>query len=159
MSCAQLDQVMLPTHTIDITHLTQQYWVLILSLTMHQFGPRIKLITYPTTSRCTTSYTTVAGNETNRCIRDVICFSIIFFIILIYRCIRDILCFSIIFFIIFFCRCIGDILGFSIMFFIVFFAFAQLGYLLFGTQELCYGNQNLAIKTEKKTQILLARID
>ena len=31
-------------------------------------------------------------------------------------------------------QCTGDILGFSVMFFIVFFAFAQLGYLLFGTQ-------------------------
>lgn len=31
-------------------------------------------------------------------------------------------------------RCAMDIAGFAIMFFIVFFAFAQLGYLLFGTQ-------------------------
>jgi polycystin 2 len=31
-------------------------------------------------------------------------------------------------------RCAKDIAGFAIMFFIVFFAFAQLGYLLFGTQ-------------------------
>ncbi|XP_053477499.1 polycystic kidney disease 2-like 1 protein [Ictalurus furcatus] len=31
-------------------------------------------------------------------------------------------------------RCATDILGFSVMFFIVFFAYAQLGYLLFGTQ-------------------------
>ncbi|XP_075545246.1 polycystin-2-like isoform X1 [Dermacentor variabilis] len=31
-------------------------------------------------------------------------------------------------------RCSKDVAGFSIMFFIVFFAFAQLGYLLFGTQ-------------------------
>uniref|UniRef100_A0A8C3QHZ4 Polycystin 2 like 1, transient receptor potential cation channel n=1 Tax=Cyanoderma ruficeps TaxID=181631 RepID=A0A8C3QHZ4_9PASS len=31
-------------------------------------------------------------------------------------------------------RCAKDILGFAIMFFIVFFAYAQLGYLLFGTQ-------------------------
>ena len=31
-------------------------------------------------------------------------------------------------------RSSGDIGGFSVMFFIVFFAFAELGYLLFGTQ-------------------------
>ncbi|XP_073934629.1 polycystin-2-like protein 1 isoform X1 [Castor canadensis] len=31
-------------------------------------------------------------------------------------------------------RCAKDILGFAVMFFIVFFAYAQLGYLLFGTQ-------------------------
>nr|XP_034376223.1 polycystic kidney disease 2-like 1 protein [Arvicanthis niloticus] len=31
-------------------------------------------------------------------------------------------------------RCAKDILGFAIMFFVVFFAYAQLGYLLFGTQ-------------------------
>ena len=31
-------------------------------------------------------------------------------------------------------RCGGDIAGFGVMFFIVFFAFAELGYLLFGTQ-------------------------
>uniref|UniRef100_A0A3P8Z1C4 Uncharacterized protein n=1 Tax=Esox lucius TaxID=8010 RepID=A0A3P8Z1C4_ESOLU len=31
-------------------------------------------------------------------------------------------------------RCAKDIMGFAIMFFIVFFAYAQLGYLLFGTQ-------------------------
>lgn len=31
-------------------------------------------------------------------------------------------------------RCAKDILGFAIMFFIVFFAYAQLGYLLFGTE-------------------------
>ncbi|XP_043912299.1 polycystic kidney disease 2-like 1 protein [Protopterus annectens] len=31
-------------------------------------------------------------------------------------------------------RCAKDILGFAIMFFIVFFAYAQLGYLIFGTQ-------------------------
>ena len=31
-------------------------------------------------------------------------------------------------------QCAGDVLGFAVMFFIVFFAFAQLGYLLFGTQ-------------------------
>ena len=31
-------------------------------------------------------------------------------------------------------RCAGDVAGFGVMFFTVFFAFAQLGYLLFGTQ-------------------------
>ncbi|RXG73272.1 Polycystic kidney disease 2-like 1 protein [Armadillidium vulgare] len=31
-------------------------------------------------------------------------------------------------------RCAKDVIGFGVMFFIVFFAFAQLGYLLFGTQ-------------------------
>ncbi|KAF5911302.1 hypothetical protein HPG69_019670 [Diceros bicornis minor] len=31
-------------------------------------------------------------------------------------------------------RCAKDILGFAIMFFVIFFAYAQLGYLLFGTQ-------------------------
>ena len=31
-------------------------------------------------------------------------------------------------------RCAKDVAGFGVMFFIVFFAFAQLGYLLFGTQ-------------------------
>ncbi|XP_070288616.1 polycystin-2-like protein 1 isoform X4 [Myotis yumanensis] len=31
-------------------------------------------------------------------------------------------------------RCAKDILGFAVMFFIIFFAYAQLGYLLFGTQ-------------------------
>lgn len=31
-------------------------------------------------------------------------------------------------------RCAKDILGFAVMFFIVFFAYAQLGYLLFGTE-------------------------
>jgi len=31
-------------------------------------------------------------------------------------------------------RCAKDVVGFAVMFFIVFFAFAQLGYLLFGTQ-------------------------
>lgn len=31
-------------------------------------------------------------------------------------------------------RCAKDIVGFAIMFFIVFFAYAQLGYLLFGTE-------------------------
>ena len=31
-------------------------------------------------------------------------------------------------------QCAGDVLGFAVMFFIVFFAFAQLGFLLFGTQ-------------------------
>ena len=31
-------------------------------------------------------------------------------------------------------ECGADIIGFTVMFFIVFFAFAQLGYLLFGSQ-------------------------
>ena len=31
-------------------------------------------------------------------------------------------------------QCAADVMGFGVMFFIVFFAFAQLGYLLFGTQ-------------------------
>ena len=30
-------------------------------------------------------------------------------------------------------RCAKDLLGFAVMFFIIFFAFAQLGYLIFGT--------------------------
>ncbi len=31
-------------------------------------------------------------------------------------------------------RCSKDLAGFAVMFFIIFFAFAQLGYLIFGTQ-------------------------
>lgn len=31
-------------------------------------------------------------------------------------------------------RCAKDIIGFAIMFFIIFFAYAQLGYLVFGSQ-------------------------
>jgi hypothetical protein len=31
-------------------------------------------------------------------------------------------------------RCAKDLAGFAVMFFIIFFAFAQLGYLIFGTQ-------------------------
>ena len=31
-------------------------------------------------------------------------------------------------------QCAKDVAGFGVMFFIIFFAFAQLGYLLFGTQ-------------------------
>jgi hypothetical protein len=31
-------------------------------------------------------------------------------------------------------RCAKDVAGFAIMFFIIFFAYAQLGYLIFGTQ-------------------------
>ena len=38
----------------------------------------------------------------------------------------DVLCFLF--------QCAKDVMGFGVMFFIVFFAFAQLGYLLFGTQ-------------------------
>ena len=33
-------------------------------------------------------------------------------------------------------RCASDVAGFAIMFFIIFFAYAQLGYLIFGTQVL-----------------------
>ena len=35
-------------------------------------------------------------------------------------------------------RCAKDVVGFSIMFFIVFFAYAQLGYLLFGSMLFDY---------------------
>jgi polycystin 2 len=38
-------------------------------------------------------------------------------------------------------RCGGDIAGFGVMFFIVFFAYAQLGYLLFGTTFADYRDQ------------------
>jgi hypothetical protein len=31
-------------------------------------------------------------------------------------------------------RCATDVAGFAVMFFIIFFAYAQLGYLIFGTQ-------------------------
>lgn len=36
-------------------------------------------------------------------------------------------------------NCAKDIAGFGVMFFIVFFAFAQLGYLAFGTQVSDFG--------------------
>ena len=48
-------------------------------------------------------------------------------------------------------RCAGDILGFGVMFFIVFFAFAQLGYLLFGTQVGDYSTFSSAIFTLLRT--------
>lgn len=42
-------------------------------------------------------------------------------------------------------RCAKDIAGFGLMFFIVFFAFAQLGYLLFGTQVKDYSSFGKAV--------------
>ena len=42
-------------------------------------------------------------------------------------------------------RCSKDIAGFGVMFFIVFFAFAQLGYLLFGTQVKDYSSFGTAV--------------
>merc|ERR1712184_5952 len=48
-------------------------------------------------------------------------------------------------------RCAGDVLGFAVMFFIVFFAFAQLGYLLFGTQVKDFSNFDDAIFTLLRT--------
>ncbi|XP_023215314.1 polycystin-2-like [Centruroides sculpturatus] len=44
-------------------------------------------------------------------------------------------------------RCSKDVAGFGIMFFIVFFAFAQLGYLLFGTQVFDYSTFVKAVFT------------
>lgn len=44
-------------------------------------------------------------------------------------------------------RCSKDVAGFGIMFFIVFFAFAQLGYLLFGTQVFDYSTFIKAVFT------------
>lgn len=44
-------------------------------------------------------------------------------------------------------RCSKDVAGFSVMFFIVFFAFAQLGYLLFGTQIKGFSNFSNAVFT------------
>ncbi|XP_017486061.1 PREDICTED: polycystic kidney disease 2-like 1 protein [Rhagoletis zephyria] len=44
-------------------------------------------------------------------------------------------------------RCAKDIAGFGVMFFIVFFAFAQLGYLLFGTQVKDYSSFGKAVFT------------
>ena len=38
-------------------------------------------------------------------------------------------------------RCAGDVAGFAVMFFIVFFAFAQLGYMIFGSQ-VCLPNNS-----------------
>ncbi|XP_026464296.1 polycystin-2-like [Ctenocephalides felis] len=43
--------------------------------------------------------------------------------------------------------CVKDIAGFAVMFFIVFFAFAQLGYLLFGTQAQGYRTFGAAVVT------------
>ncbi|XP_030628303.1 polycystic kidney disease 2-like 1 protein [Chanos chanos] len=45
-------------------------------------------------------------------------------------------------------RCATDILGFAIMFFIVFFAYAQLGYLLFGTEVETFSVFNKCIFTQ-----------
>ncbi|KAK2824027.1 hypothetical protein Q5P01_021202 [Channa striata] len=45
-------------------------------------------------------------------------------------------------------RCAKDILGFAIMFFIVFFAYAQLGYLLFGTQVQSFSTFMTCISTQ-----------
>ncbi|VEL11686.1 unnamed protein product [Protopolystoma xenopodis] len=42
-------------------------------------------------------------------------------------------------------RCVGDLVGFAVMFFIVFFAFAQFGYLAFGTQVDDYQNFQSAV--------------
>lgn len=42
-------------------------------------------------------------------------------------------------------QCAKDIAGFGVMFFIVFFAFAQLGYLLFGTQVRDYSSFGKAV--------------
>ncbi|RZC41347.1 polycystic kidney disease 2-like 1 protein [Asbolus verrucosus] len=48
-------------------------------------------------------------------------------------------------------RCAWDILGFSIMFFIIFFAFAELGYLVFGTQVEDFKSFGLAMFTLLRT--------
>uniref|UniRef100_A0A3Q1IC67 EF-hand domain-containing protein n=1 Tax=Anabas testudineus TaxID=64144 RepID=A0A3Q1IC67_ANATE len=45
-------------------------------------------------------------------------------------------------------RCAKDILGFAIMFFIVFFAYAQLGYLLFGTVVQSFSTFTTCISTQ-----------
>ncbi|XP_062851470.1 polycystin-2-like protein 1 [Trichomycterus rosablanca] len=45
-------------------------------------------------------------------------------------------------------RCATDIMGFAVMFFIVFFAYAQLGYLLFGTQVESFSTFNKCIFTQ-----------
>ena len=50
-------------HTIDVGHLTQQHHVLLLtSLAMTRFGPRIEPITSPTPGKCATSYATDTGS-------------------------------------------------------------------------------------------------
>lgn len=48
-------------------------------------------------------------------------------------------------------RCAGDVLGFTVMFIIVFLAFAQLGYLLFGTQVEDFSSFESAIFTLLRT--------
>merc|ERR1719510_1518469 len=48
-------------------------------------------------------------------------------------------------------RCAGDVAGFGVMFFTVFFAFAQLGYLLFGTQVEDFSHFDDAIFTLLRT--------
>jgi hypothetical protein len=48
-------------------------------------------------------------------------------------------------------RCALDILGFSIMFFIIFFAFAELGYLLFGSQVEDFSSFGVAMFTLLRT--------
>jgi len=48
-------------------------------------------------------------------------------------------------------RCAGDVAGFGVMFFTVFFAFAQLGYLLFGTQVEDFSSFSNAIFTLLRT--------
>jgi len=48
-------------------------------------------------------------------------------------------------------ECGGDIIGFTVMFFIVFFAFAQLGYLLFGSQVEDFSTFDSAIFTLLRT--------
>merc|ERR1711936_293815 len=48
-------------------------------------------------------------------------------------------------------RCAGDVAGFAVMFFTVFFAFAQLGYLLFGTQVEDFSSFSNAIFTLLRT--------
>ncbi|XP_066535300.1 polycystin-2-like protein 1 [Hoplias malabaricus] len=45
-------------------------------------------------------------------------------------------------------RCATDILGFAVMFFIVFFAYAQLGYLLFGTEVISFSTFQKCIFTQ-----------
>ena len=48
-------------------------------------------------------------------------------------------------------RCAGDVAGFAVMFFIVFFAFAQLGYMIFGSQVPDYSSFSDAIFTLLRT--------
>ncbi|KAG5883446.1 hypothetical protein JTB14_028723 [Gonioctena quinquepunctata] len=48
-------------------------------------------------------------------------------------------------------KCAKDILGFSIMFFIIFFAFAELGYLLFGSQVDSFSSFGVAMFTLLRT--------